>query len=213
MNDRQAAGDRLAFEVAVLPQLGRLLAFAASRTRCTADAEDAVQDACLRAWAAFGRLENRTRVLPWLYQILRNVLADRGARLAREREWFAAARIEASCDAEVGDAVDALDALVAAASSDAIHAALRQIPDDFAVAVELHDLGGLRYREVAEATGVPIGTVMSRISRGRRLLAATVARDGIAFDARSVAPREEPTAEIGRRPSTARAFHDLEART
>jgi RNA polymerase sigma-70 factor (ECF subfamily) len=55
-----------------------------------------------------------------------------------------------------------------------VHAALQQLPDDFATVVELHDIDGFKYQEIAEIIGAPIGTVMSRISRGRRLLAGAV---------------------------------------
>ena len=56
-----------------------------------------------------------------------------------------------------------------------VHAALASIPEDFAVPVELHDIDGFKYNEIADIVGVPIGTVMSRISRGRRLLAGAIA--------------------------------------
>ena len=66
-----------------------------------------------------------------------------------------------------------------------MHEALREVPDDFAAPVELHDIDGFKYHEIADILGIPIGTVMSRISRGRRLLAgAMVARHGLREHAR-----------------------------
>ena len=70
-----------------------------------------------------------------------------------------------------------------------MRAALRQVPDDFATVVELHDIDGFKYQEIAEIVGVPIGTVMSRISRGRRLLAGAV------LAARSATPKESSAQE------------------
>jgi RNA polymerase sigma-70 factor (ECF subfamily) len=64
--------------------------------------------------------------------------------------------------------------VVARIDSEQLHAALARIPQDFAVAIELHDIDGFKYHEIADIVGVPLGTVMSRISRGRRLLAASI---------------------------------------
>jgi RNA polymerase sigma-70 factor (ECF subfamily) len=66
------------------------------------------------------------------------------------------------------------DEVAARLTGEEVHAALAQLPDDFATVVELHDIDGFKYHEIAEIVGAPIGTVMSRISRGRRLLAGAV---------------------------------------
>jgi RNA polymerase sigma-70 factor (ECF subfamily) len=171
--DRTAAAAR--FEALVMPHLDRLLGFAERRTESRADAEDAVQEAFVRAWLGFGELRDETKARPWLYRILRTVLSDDREKSGRRRQLVSLTRLEAAHDELVGGDRDAVfSEVVARLSSEAVHDALASIPDDFAVAVELHDIDGFKYGEIAEIVGVPIGTVMSRISRGRKLLAGAV---------------------------------------
>jgi RNA polymerase sigma-70 factor (ECF subfamily) len=159
----------------VLPHLDRLLAFAVRRTGTRADAEDAVQDACVRAWLAFDDLRDTSRVRAWLYRILRTVLIEAGERSTRRRQLVSITRLEEAHAELIGTDRDAVfDEVAARLSVDEVHAALDRLPDDFATAVELHDIDGFKYHEIAEILNVPIGTVMSRISRGRRLLAGAV---------------------------------------
>ena len=170
LSNRQAAFDAL-----VLPHLDRLLAFAVRRTGTRADAEDAVQDACVRAWIGFDDLRDSTRVRAWLYRILRTVLSETGERNSRRRQLVSITRLEEAHEELIGTDRDVVfDEVAARLSVDEVHAALEELPDDFATAVELHDIDGFKYQEIAEIVGVPIGTVMSRISRGRRLLAGAV---------------------------------------
>jgi RNA polymerase sigma-70 factor (ECF subfamily) len=163
------------FDALVLPHLDRLLSFAARRTEVQADAEDAVQEACVRAWLAFDDLRDTDRVRGWLYQILRAVLSEAQERSGRRRQLVSITRLESAHEELVGSDRDMLfDQVAARLSGEAVRAALAQVPEDFAVAVELHDIDGFKYHEIAEIVGVPIGTVMSRISRGRRLLAGAL---------------------------------------
>jgi RNA polymerase sigma-70 factor (ECF subfamily) len=184
--------DRLAerqarFDTLVIPHLDRLLAFALRRTDARADAEDAVQEACVRAWLGFDQLREPTRVRAWLYRLLRTVLSDAGERVARRRSLVSITRLESAHEELVGGDVDALfDEVAARLSGEALRGAFGQIPEDFAVAVELHDIDGFTYLEIAEIVGVPIGTIMSRISRGRRLLA------GALLASRSTAATADP---------------------
>lgn len=172
--DRTAAAAR--FEALVLPHLDRLLAFSQRRTESRADAEDAVQEAFVRAWLGFGELRDETKARPWLYRILRAVLSDASEKSGRRRQIVSLTRLETAHEELVGGDRDAVFAeVVARLSSEAVHEALASIPEDFAVAVELHDIDGFRYHEIADIVGVPIGTVMSRISRGRKLLAGAIA--------------------------------------
>jgi RNA polymerase sigma-70 factor (ECF subfamily) len=170
ISDRHARFDAL-----VLPHLDRLLAFAARRTNLRADAEDAVQEACGRAWLGLDDLRDPTKVRAWLYRILRGVLSETEERSARRRQLVSITRLEEAHDELISSDSDMVFEEVASRlTSEEVHAALGQLPDDFASVVELHDIDGFKYQEIAEIVGVPIGTVMSRISRGRRLLAGAV---------------------------------------
>jgi RNA polymerase sigma-70 factor (ECF subfamily) len=159
----------------VLPHLDRLLAFAVRRTAGLADAEDAVQEACGRAWVGLDDLRDTTKVRAWLYRILRGVLSENQERNARRRQLVSITRLEEEHDELVASDDDMVfDEVAARLTGEEVRAALARVPDDFASVVELHDIDGFKYHEIAEIVGVPIGTVMSRISRGRRLLAGAV---------------------------------------
>jgi len=175
LSPKQLADRQALFDALVLPHLDRLLAFAVRRTDARADAEDAVQEACVRAWLGFDELRDRAAVRAWLYRILRTVLSETGEKSARRRQLVSITRLEEAHEELVGSERDTLfDEVAARLTGDEVHAALAQLPEDFAVAVELHDIDGFKYHEIADVVGVPIGTVMSRISRGRRLLAGAV---------------------------------------
>jgi RNA polymerase sigma-70 factor, ECF subfamily len=164
------------FNALVLPHLDRMLGFAKRRTPSTSDAEDAVQEACIRAWTAFGDLREETKTRAWLYRILRGVLSDAGEKLARRSALVSMTRLDDVHEDLMASGDDGVFAEVAARiDGEQLHEALSLIPQDFAVAVELHDIDGFKYHEIADIVDVPLGTVMSRIARGRRLLAATIA--------------------------------------
>ncbi len=173
--DTSLADRQSRFQALVLPHLDRLFGFAGRRTNSASDAEDAVQDACLRAWAAFDELRDESVVRAWLYRILRSVLSDTHKKDGRRRQLVSITRLEDAHETMVGGDPDfAFAEVVGRLDREALHAALARLPDDFAIAVELHDIDGFKYQEIAEITMVPIGTVMSRISRGRRLLAGAL---------------------------------------
>jgi len=173
---QSSVSDRHArFDALVLPHLDRLLAFAARRTNVRADAEDAVQEACGRAWLGLDDLRDPTKVRAWLYRILRGVLSETEERTARRRQLVSITRLEEAHDELVSSDSDLVfDEVASRLTGEEVRAALGQLPDDFATVVELHDIDGFKYQEIADIVGVPIGTVMSRISRGRRLLAGAV---------------------------------------
>jgi RNA polymerase sigma-70 factor (ECF subfamily) len=164
------------FQDLVEPHLGSLLRFARRRTATLSDAEDSVQEACLRAWMAFSELREETKVRAWLYRILRTVLSDGLMRDTRRLRLASTTPLDDVPEAELASDRDAVfSEVMARLSSEAVYEALAAIHADFAAPVELHDIDGLKYREIAEALDIPIGTVMSRISRGRVLLARAVA--------------------------------------
>lgn len=169
---------RSRFEAVVVPHLDRLLAFAIRRSDSVADAEDAVQEAFVRAWLGFADLRDDANARPWIYRILRTVLSDIREKSGRRQQLVFITRLEEAHDELVGGEKDALfSEVVARLDGEAVHRALGKIPEDFAAAVELHDIDGFKYAEIADIVGVPIGTVMSRISRGRKLLAGAILSD------------------------------------
>lgn len=180
------------FNAHVLPHLDRLLGFARRRSDDVADAEDAVQEACVRAWLSFGELRDDSLARPWLYRILRSVLSDSYEKSGRRRQLVSISRLEDTHEELVATDGDFVFAEVAARiDGETLRAALATIPEDFASAVELHDIDGFKYSEIAEIAGVPIGTVMSRISRGRRLLAGAIASRRTAWAPGAVSPEAE----------------------
>ena len=134
-----------------------------------------MQEACGRAWLGLDDLRDPAKVRAWLYRILRGVLSESEERNARRRQLVSITRLEEAHDELVSSDTDMVFEEVASRlTGEEVHAALQQLPDDFATVVELHDIDGFKYHEIAEIIGAPIGTVMSRISRGRRLLAGAV---------------------------------------
>jgi RNA polymerase sigma-70 factor, ECF subfamily len=169
--------DRRRFERLVLPQLDRLVAFARRLGADHAEAQDWSQEAVTRAWRAFSQLDDESSVRAWLFRILRAVAADEARTRARRRALVDMTELEERHEEMVAsDDPDPLQALLSAATTATVQAALDAIPQEFSDAVELHDLHELKYREIADVLGIPLGTVMSRISRGRRLLGVVLAR-------------------------------------
>lgn len=162
---------RARFQASTLPHLDRLVALA-SRWTDRHEAEDYVQETYARAWEAFHQLRDPDAAFPWLCQILRMVANERRRTHARRQRLVVITELDSAHEEMVAsDARSPLEDLLARLEAGRVRDALRSIPEDFAEAVELHDVHGLKYREIAGITSVPIGTVMSRISRGRRLLA------------------------------------------
>lgn len=128
----------------------------------TAAAEDVVQEACLRAWQGFDRFEPGTNCRAWLHKILFRTIASRRRELHRELamfddQFFDETRFPASMPANPFTAHQ-------------IQKAFDELPIAFATVIQLVDVEGLSYKEVSEALDVPVGTVMSRLHRGRRQL-------------------------------------------
>jgi RNA polymerase sigma-70 factor, ECF subfamily len=167
-----AQSKRARFQACTLPHLDRLVALAGRRAHAR-DAEDDVQETYLRAWTSFDQLRDDDAAFPWLCQILRAVGSERHRTRARRQGLIFITELEAAHEEIVASNTPSpLDDLLARLQATDLREALQSIPEEFAEAVELHDVHGLKYREIAVMTSAPIGTVMSRISRGRRLLAA-----------------------------------------
>lgn len=168
---------RDAFESTALPQLDALYALALRLTRNPAEAEDLVQDAVVRAYRFWHTFQAGTSIKAWMFTILRNTFINRyhrGNRTRTVRNDLEAQLGSLGPEVAVGHPTAKLPspdtALAARITHERIVAALDTIPEDYRMAVMLADLEGLSYKEIAEVMECPIGTVMSRIHRGRRLL-------------------------------------------
>lgn len=166
-----APADKDTFAEDVLGFLEPLYAAAVRLTRDRADAEDLLQDTVLKALRASDRFARGTNLRAWLYTILRNTWRNRRRDRARAPVEVDSERVEAShlpAGEGVGASPEAL--LLRETLDDELQAALDGLPEAFREAVWLRDVEEFSYAEIAEMLGVPPGTVMSRISRGRRQL-------------------------------------------
>lgn len=140
-------------------------------------ARDLVQDTYLKAIRAQSRFQPGTNLKAWLYTILHNTWRNRRRDLARARVAFDSDTVDAAVDAGQPGVVEHATpetVLIRSAANADIRAAVDTLPDAFREAVWLRDVEDLSYQEIADALDVPIGTVMSRISRGRKLLHAAL---------------------------------------
>ena len=187
--------DRQRFEAVVLPELDTMHAVALRLTRNPVEAEDLVQEACVRAFRFWGSFRPGTSARAWLVTIVRNTFINRYHRDRRRRRNEDAVEHAAQVVRHdpLATPVPAPDqATEARRLREHVLAALDLLPEDYRVAVTLADLQGFSYREIAEAMECPIGTVMSRIHRGRKMLRTLLAEPARAL---GIAPPEPAPAE------------------
>ena len=163
------------FEALILPLLRPLFGMALRMTRNEKDAEDLVQETCLKAYRSFNKFNKGTNFKAWVFRIMTNTFINlyhqrkretRKAADLEDRDHYhrfvgqGPARLAEDPEAEV------LDRML----SEDIASALEQLPAEFRIAVILCDIEGFSYKEIAKIVRCPIGTVMSRLYRGRRML-------------------------------------------
>jgi len=161
------------FEADVLPHLDRLYSAAMRYTRDPNDAEDLVQEAVTKAYRAFHQYRPGTNLKAWLYRILHTTYISMYRKAQRRPQESLQEEIE---DFSFYDEVarssgtSAEREVLEALTSDEVKQALAELPEPFRVAVYLADVEGFAYKEIAEIMGTPVGTVMSRLHRGRKAL-------------------------------------------
>ncbi len=166
-----AAGDREAFDELVRRHQTSIIGLVRSLTAGSVDAEDIAQDVFVRAWRSLGSFRGESKFRTWLHRVALNQVSSHRGRAARLRHLFQSRSADQEVDTDlVESAPELADLDRAIVLRDAIDKALGSIPEDLRIAVVLRDIQGLDYREIAEALDVPIGTVESRIFRGRQRL-------------------------------------------
>ena len=176
---RQNNRTKQEFEELALAHLDPLYSAALRLTKNERDAEDLVQDTCMRAYRFFDKFERGTNMKAWLFKILTNTFINKYRRKVKERTVTEGAEREAVHERFISrDATDFaanpeqyfFDRLL----SDDVLRAIDALPIDFRLVVILADLQEFSYKEIAEILECPVGTVMSRLFRGRKLLQKTL---------------------------------------
>lgn len=167
--------DPARFEDEVVPLLPQLYSAALRLTRNPSDAEDVLQETMLRAYRGYGGFKAGTNLRAWLYRILTNTFINRYRQQSRQpaevelgelEDLYLYRRLGEQSGATRSAEEEALERFV----DEDIKAAVEALPENFRIPVLLADVEGFSYKEIARIMGVPIGTVMSRLHRGRKAL-------------------------------------------
>ncbi|MFN8017077.1 MAG: sigma-70 family RNA polymerase sigma factor [Acidimicrobiales bacterium] len=169
--------DQATFAEQAMPLMSSLYSAALRMTRNAADAEDLVQETYLRAYRGFGGFQEGTNLKAWLYRILTNTYIN--SYRAKQRrpdetgldeveDLYLYRRLGGLESARAGRSAE--DELMDSFSEAEVKAAIEDLPENYRMAVLLADVEGFSYKEIAEILDIPIGTVMSRLHRGRKAL-------------------------------------------
>jgi RNA polymerase sigma-70 factor (ECF subfamily) len=174
------------FETSAIAHLPSMMAVAMRLTRNSAEGEDLVQDTFVKAMRARDQFEPGTNIKAWLLKILTNTFINRYHRGTLERSVVEGSTAEPLQDAWIGsasmNAVRDPESLALRPMLEAeIQAALDTVPEEFRLAVVLADVEELSYKEISDIMGCPIGTVMSRLHRGRRMLKSKLFEHAVAY--------------------------------
>ena len=177
------ARDRVRFEEDALALSDQVYRVARHLVGSREEAEDLMQEAYARAFRSWQSFRPGTNLRAWLLRILTNLNIDRGRRVQRapdmqpleEGDYFLYNKLEES----VGDESPDEERVVERLSQDSVVSALSAVPHDFRDVVVLVDIGDFSYADAAQILDIPIGTVMSRLHRGRRLLKTRLAGDTV----------------------------------
>ena len=177
------ARDRVRFEEEALGYADQVYRVARRLVGTREEAEDLMQETYARAFRSWQSYTPGTNLRAWLLRILTNLNVDRGRRLQRrpdetpleETDYYLANRMAESAGEQVLDQERVVERL----SQDSIVTALSSLPDDFRDVVVLVDIGDFSYADAAQILDIPLGTVMSRLHRGRRQLKANLAEEAV----------------------------------
>ena len=165
---------RSSFEADALEYVDSLYRTALRLTRVPSDAEDLVQETYLKAFRAADSFSPGTNLRAWLFTILHNTARNRARDRSRDSVTVNSEMVDQAAEmpnfAIAGKVDDPETLLIRSTLAPELQAAVDELPDAFREAVWLRDVEEFSYAEIAEMLGIPIGTVMSRISRGRRML-------------------------------------------
>jgi RNA polymerase sigma-70 factor, ECF subfamily len=165
-------GDLDAFEALVRRYQRRIVTFCRGFTSRDADAEDLAQEVFVRVFKSLGRFRGDSAFRTWLYKVALNVGRSHGDRRRRQDPVWTDSGADETTSFDPPDEADFEAALL---TRDAVSRALETLPEELRVAVTLRDVHGLEYRDIADTTGSPIGTVESRIFRARQRLRLSLA--------------------------------------
>jgi RNA polymerase sigma-70 factor (ECF subfamily) len=179
--------DQAEFAELAMVHMAALYTAALRLTRNPSDAEDLVQETYLKAYRAFGSFSEGTNLKAWLYKILTNTFINSYRAKKRRPEIADVEDVEdlylyhhLAADHAGGLGRSAEDEVLERFTDTEVKEAIESLPDAFRIAVLLADVEGFSYKEIAEITDVPIGTVMSRIHRGRKALQKALSTYGAA---------------------------------